>query len=60
MEIAIARRIELKGGCMIWVPPTGKPFWIEYPNSIRNLTDAEIKKYVESDTCHKPYKQELK
>lgn len=44
-KVVTARRIESKDG-MIWVPPIGKPYWIEYPNSIRDLTDAEIKEYI--------------
>lgn len=44
-KVAIARRVESKGG-LIWVPPTGRPYWVEQPNSKRELTDAEIKEYV--------------
>lgn len=44
--IPIAGRIELEDGRMIWVPPNGKPYWIEWPNAGRVLTDKEIKDYI--------------
>lgn len=49
IKVAIACRIESKKG-MIWIPPTGRPYWIEYPNSTRELTDAEIKEYITNET----------
>lgn len=48
-KIAAACRIKCKAG-MIWVPPTGRPYWIEYPNSTRELTDAEIREYINGKT----------
>lgn len=52
-KIAIAQRIECKAG-LIWIPPTGKPYWIEQPNAGRKLTDDEIKKYINGDINGRP------
>ena len=48
-KIVVAYRVKSKGG-MIWIPPTGRPYWIEYPNSTKELTDAEIKEYIDETT----------
>jgi len=45
-RIAIASRVKTSDGKYIWIPPGGKPYWIEHPNAGRNLTDEEIQKYL--------------
>ncbi len=51
MPVAIAGRIETPEGHFIWIPPTGKPYWITGPkcpahSSGPSLTEEEIKKYL--------------
>jgi hypothetical protein len=48
-RIVIAHQIKSKGGS-IWIPPNSRPYWIEYPNSRRELTNDEIRKYIKYET----------
>ncbi len=43
--IASAGCIDLRNGKRIWIPPTGRPYWVGGPNAGPDLTDAEMAKY---------------
>jgi hypothetical protein len=47
----VAGSIDLdETGCIrIWIPPTGRPYWIlaGKPNAGPDLTDEEIEKYIQ-------------
>ena len=45
-EIAYAGQIDLPGGRRIWIPPTGRPYWVGGVNAGPCLTDEEIIKYL--------------
>lgn len=47
MRIAFAGQIDTPDG-RIWVPPTGKPYWIDRTpgRAGPDLTDEEIEKYL--------------
>ena len=47
-DFACAGQIDLDSIRRIWIPPTGKPYWVitGKPNAGPDLTDEEIRKYI--------------
>jgi hypothetical protein len=47
-EIIASCCIDLSNGKRIWIPPTGRPFWVltSRPNAGPDLTDEEIEKFI--------------
>lgn len=43
-EIAAAGQIDLNNNLRIWIPPTGRPFWVitGSPNAGPELSDREL------------------
>jgi hypothetical protein len=55
MEIARAGQLDVESR-RIWIPPTGKPFWIDLSGNgrHRDLTEAEMRRYLVPDPPIRP------
>ena len=42
---SIAASIDLPDGRRIWIPPSGRPYWVGGANAGPDLTDAELERY---------------
>ena len=46
-EVVGAGQVDLGDGRRIWIPPTGRPYWVGGPNAGPDLTDTEIAEHVQ-------------